>query len=573
MVISTTMGVGLQRCFHTQGFCSIFLFNETVISRVMSTKLQHHYAINFGCAHQGTIHCDNGTTFLTAVAHFQETLPERKITDMGTFHGTRIVLLFAACLTSTAVAAGCSTVTQFIQCKDLICNETSQECVPCTTDEQCYHTAFGCFAGKCQMKPLKELFQWTMLFAPLVGFLVCGIAVLAGVGGGAILVPVYALIIGTPMEYGVALSQATICGQSLLNVFLQLRRYHPNHAPPFPTRPNINYEYSTLLLPLALTGTSVGSVASKVSPDWLRVVLLLVLFSYVLVRLIRRVLAQRARDKETKLVERQVEGSEDDNEETSPGAKSSKSQQENVKFGYVSIQESERSTRHHEEKPQYPALWICLTLFIFAIFSFLSYAKSHMVTCGGTEYYFVIVSCVVSGVLLTLAIRGYLCKLHSGVLCGEREPSVVPFNWGFKTTILFPFICIVAGFAASMLGIGGGLVCVSLLLEAGLQPEHASATGGLMTLLIAVQSAADYDLANELRWDFGLMMFAAGLLSAAFGQFVLMRQIKKHGWTFLIVAALASIMGGSMLAVTAYGVYTTIKIESNHGSLGFAELC
>lgn len=417
------------------------------------------------------------------------------------------------------------------------------------------------------MKSLKDAFKWPMLFAPLSGFIICGIAVLAGVGGGAILVPLYTIIIGIPMADAVALSQATICGQSLLNVFLQVRRHHPNHAPPLPTRPNINYEYCALLLPLALTGTMIGSIASKVSPDWLRVVLLIVLFSYVLVRLIRRVLSQRARDSEAKLVQQQVEGSDDDD---APAKRSSPTQESGVKYGYSSIQEA---TNIPMEKEQYPLWWLLLTLFIFAVFAFFSYAKSHMVTCGSTDYSLVVAGCVTFGIVITVAIRQYLARLHSKTLTGELEDHVVPFNWSFKTTVVFPIICIVAGFAASMLGIGGGLVCVSLLLEAGLHPEHASATGGLMTLLIAVQAAADYDLAGELRWDFGVMLFGAGLLSAAFGQFVLMREIKRRGMLFLIVAALATIMGGSMLAVTIFGIYNTIVIEQNHGSLGFATLC
>lgn len=478
-----------------------------------------------------------------------------------------VVLALLQIAVVVEVNGHCSFVTQRIQCQDLSCNETSGECVPCTTDESCYNSAFGCVAGKCGMKSLKDSFKWTTIFAPLSAFIVCGVAVLAGVGGGAILVTLYSFILGVPMADAVGLSQATICGQSILNVFLQLRRHHPSHSPPLPTRPNINFEYCALLLPLALTGTLIGSIASKVSPDWLRVVLLIVLFSYVLVRLIRRVLSQRARDREEKLVQQQVEGSDDDDNRDS---KRSPTQEPGVKYGYSSIQEN---AKNPAEKSQYPLRWLLAILFLFVVFSFFSYAKSHMVTCGSNDYIFVVVGCVAFGIVSTIAIRQYLAHLHEKVITGELEDSVVPFDWSIKTTVVFPIICIVAGFAASMLGIGGGLVCVSLLLEAGLHPEHSSATGGFITLLIAVQAAADYALAGELRWDFGVMLFAAGVLSAAFGQFVLMREIKKRGWLFLIVAALATIMGGSMLSVCVFGVYNTIIIEQHHGSLGFAPLC
>lgn len=484
---------------------------------------------------------------------------------------TVVVLLHLVVLLPTTISAGsCRFVTQRVQCRDLTCNETSGECVPCTVNEECYNSAFGCYSGRCQLKPLKDTFDAVTMLAPLVGFLVCAVAVLAGVGGGAILVPLFTVILGIPMADAVGLSQATICGQSILNVFLQLRRHHPDHSPPRATRPNINYEYCNLLLPLALCGTLIGSIASKVSPDWLRVVLLITLFSYVLFRLIQRILSQRARDADAKLVANQHQDSDDDGVGTVRA--SPKTSPKAVDRGYTNIQEP-RLTPVSEEKAQFPGYWILWTLFVFAIFFVLSYAKSHLVACGGVGYGLVVGGSVVAGIVLTLLVRWHLGALRKRCMVGELEDSVIPFKWNTLTTIVFPCICIVAGFAASMLGIGGGLVFSSLLLEAGLTPVHASATGGLATLLVAIQAAADFALAGELRYDYGLMMFGAGVLSTVFGQFVLMRQIVKRGMTYLIVAALATIMGGSMLAVTIYGIANTVKIEDNNGSLGFGSLC
>lgn len=477
---------------------------------------------------------------------------------MGAIKQLLVILLI------TAVSAqNCKFMTQRVQCKSLTCNETSGRCVPCTADAQCYESAYGCFSGQCKLKPLKDTFTWVTILAPISGFLICAIAVLAGVGGGAILVPLFIVILGIPMADAVGLSQATICGQSVLNVFLQLRRHHPDHSPPKATRPNVNYEYCNLLLPIALCGTLLGSMASKVSPDWLRVALLIVLFTYVLFRLIQRILAQHARDKEAKLIAAQNQ--ESDDEESPTTRKSPKA------YGSPGIQDEPLTAR--EEKPQYPLGWMFWTIFVFGVYFVISYVKQNVVECNSVLYWVMVGGAVLVGIILTLLVRGLLSRLLVRVMEGELDESVVPFRWNRKTTVVFPAICIVAGFAASMLGIGGGLVFSSLLLEAGLTPEHASATGGLATFLVAVQSAADYVLVGELRYDYGLMMFGAGVLSTVFGQFVLMREIKRRGLTYLIVAALATIMGGSMLAVTIYGIANTIQIERNDGSLGFGPLC
>jgi uncharacterized membrane protein YfcA len=124
-----------------------------------------------------------------------------------------------------------------------------------------------------------------------------------------------------------------------------------------------------------------------------------------------------------------------------------------------------------------------------------------------------------------------------------------------------------------MLGIGGGLVLSSLLLEAGLAPAHASATSGLATLLIASQSVITLIIGDKLRADYGILCFAAGMLSTIFGRLVLMREIERRDATYLIVAALAFIMGGSMVAIISYGVWNTYTIFTHDGSLGFGPMC
>ena len=78
---------------------------------------------------------------------------------------------------------------------------------------------------------------------------------------------------------------------------------------------------------------------------------------------------------------------------------------------------------------------------------------------------------------------------------------------------------------------------------------------------------------GELQYDYGLMMFAAGVISTVLGQFVFVRQIKKHGWTFLMIAALASIMIGSMIALSIFGIWDTYTILHNGGSIGFGAIC
>ena len=474
-----------------------------------------------------------------------------------------ITLVFVALFVEQVSASSCAFVTQRVQCGDRAC--LNHTCLPCRVDDDCYESTFACDAGKCVLKPLKETFNTLTIFGPISGILVCAVAVVAGVGGGGILVPLYVAFLGVPMGVAVGLSQATIVGQSAFNVLLQLQRFHPQHQPPNPTRPNINFEYLALMLPISLVGTLIGSIGNKVSPDWARVVLLFLLLTYVVYRLANRIKEQRAKDQGPKLLEKPKEEEESDDDVT--------------ESDQASIQQSKKQPTEivaHVGKPQYPSGWLLLIIVVFFLqlgSSILKGTKANLVECNSAGFWGIIAAAIVYNTLITYGVRRHLKNLRRQVLLGELDESTVPFKWNKKTTILFPALSVAAGGAASMLGIGGGLVLNFLLLEAGLIPEQASATSGMATFLVALESATNFWLQGELRYDYGLMMFSAGILSTVIGQFVFVKEIKKRGWTFLIIAALAAIMVGSMIALTIFGIWDTYTILHHDGSIGFGSIC
>ena len=88
-------------------------------------------------------------------------------------------------------------------------------------------------------------------FSILIGSM---IAAGGGLGGGGVFVPIYILILSFSTKHAAALSQATIFGGSLVNLAMNLRKYHP-------TRPHRSLtDFSTLLIfePMLLVGTIIG---------------------------------------------------------------------------------------------------------------------------------------------------------------------------------------------------------------------------------------------------------------------------------------------------------------------------
>ena len=57
--------------------------------------------------------------------------------------------------------------------------------------------------------------------------------------------------------------------------------------------------------------------------------------------------------------------------------------------------------------------------------------------------------------------------------------------WDKRAIVRYPSLCMFAGVAAGLLGIGGGMVKGPLLLEMGVLPQVASATSATMILFTA----------------------------------------------------------------------------------------
>lgn len=114
-------------------------------------------------------------------------------------------------------------------------------------------------------------------FAILVGSM---IAAGGGLGGGGVFVPIYILILQYPPKFAAALSQSTIFGGSIVNLMMNLSKFHPER----PHRPLT--DFSTLLIfePMLLVGTIFGVLLNVMSPDILILVLLAVVLSYATVR-------------------------------------------------------------------------------------------------------------------------------------------------------------------------------------------------------------------------------------------------------------------------------------------------
>ena len=96
----------------------------------------------------------------------------------------------------------------------------------------------------------------------------------AGIGGGAILIPIYTFIFDFTVGGSIPLSKATILSGALMNIFLSYNKRIKNHQNSL----LIDYKLVSFIVPLILAGTMIGVILIQVLPP---LIIFVFLISYL----------------------------------------------------------------------------------------------------------------------------------------------------------------------------------------------------------------------------------------------------------------------------------------------------
>lgn len=466
----------------------------------------------------------------------------------------------------------CHPSTERVQCGQLACKEG--RCVPCAVDDDCYEESLYCdlsLGGKCRLKPWFSNLNTGTMTAIFLSIVASCIGIVAGVGGGGILVPMYTVLMSLPVSIAVGVSQLTIVGQSAFSFIFIVNSRHEDD----PTRSLINYQYLSLLMPMAIAGTSIGAQVGKILPDIMRIFLLMLTFVALLRRLVAKAVGQFNAARATRISQAlpTIPSSP-----VTPPKLPAKPQQELAVVELSEENDSEDSgdTLHDPKSSHTPILSVphvpCsgpiapLTEVVIIVASIVLLLAGAIVRkwfqCGSASYF-----CLVAAPLIALGGIFYFSYMRLRAL-GERDPSALYFRWNTETSLVFPLVAVGAGAAASMLGIGGGLILGFLFFEAGLVPLEASATSAVATLLVSGESIIQLSLQGSVHADYAVAFFSVGAFSGFFGQRIIMTTIKKLGWQYLIIAALTLIVALSMISLVSLAVYqAAVGFKEGGGSL------
>ncbi|KAG2387586.1 hypothetical protein C9374_001180 [Naegleria lovaniensis] len=436
-------------------------------------------------------------------------------------------------------------------------------------------------------------------------------------------VPVLFLIGRYPASVAIALSTIIIFGASA-SVYATLAfKRHPLEK----QRPLIDYQIAVIVEPIILAGSIVGVFLNVWFPNWsLTVMLLLVLLivSYRSIKKGRQMWKKENEERLQKQQQQQLELARGDNTEelveTHPqmveisrsiNAEESFELEEEEPRQNLSLEESEHHEHHDEDETKlvvdeisledaletksysptlekikkselivFPVISWCLLLVswtIVFISSFLKGGKSFPSVLGiekcSVEYW-LIVAASFPLLLLMSGIAGIILRyMHH-----KKEQHGYNYldgdvRWTTRNVTLIPLVFFTAGLAASLLGIGGGLVVGPLLLEMGVNPLVSVATSSFTVLLTGSSTAIQFLIMGVISWDYFCWYFVCGILSGIAGQIVVALLMKRFNRPSLIVFIIAIFIAISSILTGAMGIKSLVDNLMQGGYFGFNNIC
>lgn len=336
---------------------------------------------------------------------------------------------------------------------------------------------------------------WRLALTSLLCWMVTSCAVAAGIGGGGLLVPLYALVLGVGTKLAIPISTATIFGVAIGNVAFIATKRHPNA-----NRPLIEYATVVLMQPGELMGVVVGVLLNRLFPELLIVILLVLVLGFTALKTLKKGIARwksetklqleaaEQQQEQAVLVEddgvvdpsetrkeaparestMDVENSESSDadapeppQEAAAAAAAAEQAQDDNENNESSS--DELAQIYKEESIQFPPL-VYIALFVMTSFLIIYSLLLNGVivqdfdNCSPAAYWPAYWSPVlVFGAMVWYFSRRniarYLQKIDLGFVFADGD-----IHWSTKTVSLLGPAAVGAGVAAGLLGIGGGMV-------------------------------------------------------------------------------------------------------------------
>jgi uncharacterized membrane protein YfcA len=312
-----------------------------------------------------------------------------------------------------------------------------------------------------------------------------------------------------------------------------------------------------------MAGALVGAYLNDYMSNTLLILLLLVLLTFTAYKALKK--ANKLHREESEAIKQKVNQIEHEIESTSliKGKPA-----EELEYGTVaeSVNGSNESSSSDDlivEKIQLAFQNAAKLTGLFAVVTLINLLKGGPNDGGeplGLDYYGT--GCFALSEVTMLSII-FICSLwvRSSILnhLDSGGPVMSDISWNETSTIMFPALAIVAGLAADLFGIGGGIVKGPIMLALGVHAQVASATSACMILYTSATATVSYMVFGLLIYDNAAACLLIGFFATLAGQTTMTALFQRHNRNSYIAYSIGLVVALSAAAMTIESIFVIVK--------------
>lgn len=424
----------------------------------------------------------------------------------------------------------------------------TQFAVRCQTDSQCASaltSGYKCVDSVCSNTELTTIgLNW--MVGCLLIFFISAIANSAGVGGAAILVPVFAYVFELSIGDSVAMAQIAILSGSVLNLTVIANKRRKDNKDVLLA----DFPLLSRMVPLVLAGSMVGIMLHKLLPEIVILFTLTAYLGYTMFKLYYQLKSQITKENdsiEVQIMElRKLEAT-----------KARKSYKE--PFFSVANELFESELKETQKRSFWSVVWdqrwsvgVCFLTYLFIVVTNL--------LRGGRQFKSVIgiSSCSVYAWIVFFGCQFACVYVERTVRKAVQLPNKLEM---FSEDLVEQLTqkSYVVGVIAGCLGIGGGIAINPILLAMKIEPETASVLTAFVVFFSTISTSTQfmfigaYSLANVVV----VSVFSGG--GSYFGSKMVQSLVQQYKRPSILVGMLMVLLGIAIVVLPLVGILDILE--------------
>lgn len=346
-----------------------------------------------------------------------------------------------------------------------------------------------------------------------------------------------------------------LCGSMITFVASLIDKYeHPKSK-------FVDYDIAIIIGPSMLLGTKIGTILNKIFSSFILTTTVIIIVCYSIVITYQNMKASRSKEEQL-IQEIQIEEiMKQTNEPLLSKREVQRYKADMLDSNNRALTAKERAILYEDELPiRYERVSFIIILEIIVIVDQLLEGNTNLSSLIGvircSILYWIIFGLFFVILILSIKFAYSIVKSHleerKRIDSNYKDDKLVKIS---QHIIKIVILGILAGVVSSMVGIGGGMLIISLLSILGLEPREVSSTSNFLVITSTISTTLLFSFAGQLEYSYALWMAIPCSAAALVGSFLVLKHINKTKRSSFLIEIMLYLMIASLCILLYRGYY------------------